>query len=286
MSSEDHRNNDHNSSVSTLPEDALGFPHNRLTDDEGFSFATTPIRNVAGRLYGTGGFYQIPNNDTIVITCKHVIDFMIDENQDNEYFYYEVRTTVQMVRQVRFQRSEIRMYPKEDLVMILVRNIDFETYEITCINPMFMWDDTRLRPDLYAMEAVMMFGYPAGLCDEHHNSLPLIRSGYTASHPGVNVENEPPGRLNITGYTCDSGAPVMIATHIMYLDRKTSGLVTGCRGTIFLGVYTGGFHTHIKCKDDEPELPMAVGDYVKSKVLNDILQWPPYEYEKLEPEQN
>ena len=54
MSSEDHRNNDYNTSVSTLPEDALGFPHNRLTDDEKFSFATTPIRNVAGRLYGTG----------------------------------------------------------------------------------------------------------------------------------------------------------------------------------------------------------------------------------------
>lgn len=58
------------------------------------------------------------------------------------------------------------------------------------------------------------------------------------------------------------------------------------RYDLFRGVYRGGFHTHIKCKDDEPELPMAVGDYVKSKVLNDILQWPPYEYEKLEPEQN
>ena len=250
----------------------LNFPERRVTIDEKTSFATTPIRNFAGDIYGTG-FYFV-SNQIVVITCLHVIDKMIRHNPDKDEFSYEVRISIKGTRRKLFKKADIFIHPTEDLVAIVVSGIDFEHIPITALTPSDVCRDEMLLQQLSVVEMITLFGYQAAIYDEA-NSLPTVRVGYTASHPGLDIDNKPHGRLNIAAYKGDSGSPVLLAPQNISYNNEKGGIFLGLRSAAFLGIYTGSY------RDNGTVHTMALGHYVKAKSL--ITSWEPYKYLAVRP---
>ncbi|MBI2298156.1 MAG: trypsin-like peptidase domain-containing protein [Armatimonadetes bacterium] len=95
----------------------------------------------------------------------------------------------------------------------------------------FMASEAELTA-LSALERVFMVGYPSGLYDQTHN-LPLLRHGYTSSHPAVDFGGEPVALADIACFPGSSGSPVFVQKQGVWSVPK--GVAMGDR-THLLGV--------------------------------------------------
>ena len=291
MSGNNTATGDYNFSANALPKGTLGFPETLDGTDERLAFSTTPIR-YADEIYGTGFFLQPTGGPIFVVTCGHVMTEIIEAHPSQDMFSYELRLRNGEVRQQKFGISDILMHQdgqqQVDLVAIRVPGTGLGL-KICRLNLGMIADDLSLKATRFMMETVMMFGYPTGLYDVT-NSLPLMRIGHTASHPGIDFNADPEGRLNITGYHVDSGAPVFLVPRSSFYNKVTKQhlSVVGDIPYVFLGIYYGGesTHSHYGFKDipddDKLDSPMAIGCYLKAKLLRGIQQWVPYVYEKMD----
>ena len=96
--------------------------------------------------------------------------------------------------------------------------------------------DTEKLEDLFAMEEVVMVGYPIGLSDEY-NHKPVIRRGITSSHPCKDYQDKKETLLDIASYPGSSGSPVFILNQGSFQSQK--GLMIGNR-VYLLGILYGG----------------------------------------------
>ncbi len=60
-----------------------------------------------------------------------------------------------------------------------------------------------------AVEDVLMIGYPDGLWDGANN-YPIVRSGITATHPGIDFEGRPEVAVDMACFKGSSGSPVVL----------------------------------------------------------------------------
>ena len=86
--------------------------------------------------------------------------------------------------------------------------------------------------ELFAIEDVIMAGYPDGIWDSVNN-LPIMRKGITAIHPKFDFEGRKEILIDIACFNGSSGSPVVILNQASYPTRRA--LVAGSR-LIFLGI--------------------------------------------------
>ena len=87
--------------------------------------------------------------------------------------------------------------------------------------------------NLFAIEEVIMVGYPRGISDEY-NHKPIVRRGITASHPKKDFQGKKETLLDITVFPGSSGSPVFICNHGVYSTMETTYI--GCPRVLLLGV--------------------------------------------------
>lgn len=135
-------------------------------------------------------------------------------------------------------------------------------------------DDTLAA--LSAMEEVVMVGYPIGLWDSANN-FPILRHGYTATHPATDYQGKPRGLVDMACFPGSSGSPILIVNEGTY--PSSGGIVMGIR-TLFLGVLFAGpvfradgsvevvnIPTH-SVAVARTEIPTHLGYYVKASQLH------------------
>lgn len=89
---------------------------------------------------------------------------------------------------------------------------------------------------LFAVEDVLMVGYPKGLWDELHN-YPLMRRGITATHPAVDFKGKSEMVIDAACFPGSSGSPVLILDQGAYATKN--GTIVGTR-ILLLGVLARG----------------------------------------------
>ena len=90
--------------------------------------------------------------------------------------------------------------------------------------------------DLFAIEEIVMVGYPIGLSDRY-NHKPIVRRGITASHPKNNYQGKREILIDMACFPGSSGSPVFVLNE--GLVKTFEGVSVGNR-IFLLGVLYGG----------------------------------------------
>jgi hypothetical protein len=197
---------------------------------------------------GTGFFFmdtrQKDNTLDIVVTNKHVIEghsaglltlhaFNLGNPPPND-------SHVEVFIDNNFEQSWIHHPdPNVDLCAMPAKEITDQLpggrgqFHASISSDNIISDELLLTCDV--VEDVLMIGYPIGLWDDV-NSLPIVRRGITASHPGVNYRGRSETVIDIATFQGSSGSPVFIPAR---KETNKPGAADGPKD-VFLGVLHGG----------------------------------------------
>lgn len=95
---------------------------------------------------------------------------------------------------------------------------------------------------LFAIEDVVMVGYPDGISDTY-NHKPIVRRGITSSHPYKDYQGKKEVLLDMACYHGSSGSPVFLLNQGSYATHE--GLMVGNR-MYLLGVLYGGLELNAR----------------------------------------
>jgi hypothetical protein len=109
------------------------------------------------------------------------------------------------------------------------------------VDKSFTYDDESLNA-LTAVENVLMVGYPIGLDDDVH-SLPLVRSGITATHPAIDYRGKRQGVVDMACFPGSSGSPVFLYDSGVYFDKPRGSMKTGSRQALLGVLFAAPHHT-------------------------------------------
>ena len=204
---------------------------------------------------GTGFFYKFFDTDTssvpVIITNKHVIKDASygklvfttitddDELLDNHHF---------IIRMAGFEAAWFN-HPDIDVDLCAMPLIHCWN-EAKKVNKTLFYAPLgkQLIPNqedlnnMFALEEILMIGYPNGIWDSVNNK-PLLRRGITATHPKFDYNGKKEIMIDAACFPGSSGSPVFLFNEHSYFDRKTGRLIAGTR-MILLGVlYAGPQHT-------------------------------------------
>lgn len=251
------------------------------TPDERLCFSTTPILQLdSSKVLGTGFFFRKNVNEkkhykVFLITAKHVLE-------ESDKFSYFLRTTDNVLKAFSFAQNVIIQAPND----ADVAGVDI-TSEVVSLGEQFrnvlvpsdlIKDNETLLKEYPALNPVMLYGYPTGLFDDV-TYFPLIRTGFTAFHPGLNYKGAEEGRLNIANYEVDSGAPVFTMPQSMQYSKSLKAQVAGGLPMVFLGIHHEGYSTHSHLglneatEEDGMDEQMNIASYIKASILESILDW-------------
>lgn len=249
-----------------------------------FLYNTIKINTTNGS--GTGFFFSFIDDRKrecpILITNKHVIN-----NNENEKVKLKLHVTDDDFKEwsnLTFN-LEARWYfhPTQDLCFTYVhpietlveKNFGKKVFYFP-ISEKLIYDNKKLQ-ELYALEEILMTGYPFGLWDEENN-FPIFRKGITASHPAYNFNGEENiGLVDIPIFGGNSGSPIYIYNETGYSDKKGNRYLG--KRIIFLGVIYQEYSFNIKGEVETIEIPkenithkvrIDVGRYIKA---NEILKF-------------
>ncbi|MHA1252866.1 MAG: S1 family peptidase [Candidatus Helarchaeota archaeon] len=256
------------------------------TITEKLLFSTIRLQTSQG--VGTGFYFlfELDNNKKVpvFITNKHVIS----KSNEKVSFSLHFAKNDQPLKDVITVAFEIEwiFHNKYDLAFTfanpLLKQIKQTFGKDVFVIPLtedLIWDNERLK-SLTAVENVLMYGYPIGLYDKE-NVLPLIRSGVTASHPGIDFCGEKIGVVDMACFPGSSGSPILIVNEGSYTNEKKRSLVIGSR-IVFLGIlfrspiYNSEGKIVIKDIPTRQEVlsitPQMInlGYYIKSEVILDF----------------
>lgn len=257
----------------------------KLTDiTEELLFCTTRILTETGSC-GTGFFvnFNIDGNSVpVIITNKHVLQYKQDTNFSIILHFASADNEVAENITFNAKRSKWLFHPKFDLCCFpfnpILENIYNQTGRKTFykfITEDLICDDDKLK-SLTAFERVIMIGYPMGLYDTKNN-LPLLRNGYTSSHPMLDFQEEGYGVVDMACINGSSGSPIFIFNDSAYRQKGTNGLNLGGR-LLFLGILFAGPELprdgEIVTVDNlgirtvsRTNIPINLGYYIKSKEI-------------------
>ena len=129
----------------------------------------------------------------------------------------------------------------------------------------------------FAVEEVLMTGYPIGLWDKRHN-LPLTRAGITATHPNVNYNGREEFVIDVAVFPGSSGSPVV--QYNRGAIYQNSGITFGERFKL-IGIayaipeYTSKGEVEVvkiptEVKPDKVNMPTNLGYIIKAKKILDF----------------
>lgn len=216
---------------------------------ERVSFLTTRITcsDAYGKeSVGTGFFFSYQVRGTLehfLVTNKHVVKKSITGSfrvHPSETIEGKIQPSIYEF--VRFDfgpyKDEWFPHPEKsiDLCVLPFSNVKRSSHAgrklyIIPLKSEQIWTDEKLQT-LSANEQVLMVGYPLGLFDEV-TTLPILRRGYTAFHPGLEYQYQPQGLLDMAVFPGSSGSPVITVSDGIFKDGKTTRI--GERN-IFLGI--------------------------------------------------
>ncbi len=256
-------------------------PELRSSTENWLMYSTAPIRDSCSKVQGTGFFFSTSADKRVIllVTCAHVIEdcyktWMNSKSRPDYIATIFIHSgdgkgrVKSKGREIKILTDACRRHPKLDLAYIILQDVKQTDAYNVIIQSTFIPDDEDWRKRYGAAEKVLMPGYPHGLMDEM-NQLPLLRTGITASHPGVPFDGEPEGRTNIFCYHGDSGAPV-------FVHRKDQS-----QPLLLLGIHAEGFDSTCKPNerfefDDSPGRQFPLGTYVRATALADATTWPTF----------
>jgi len=198
---------------------------------------------------GTGFIVNLCHNEEaqthipVVITNEHVVKNSIQTTfefckatNDDEPIDNECVT-------VTFSGNPWLHHPDKDVdLCCLALAPKLKALSVDKQNVFYMPLETSLIPteeileSLFAIEDVVMVGYPIGLAD-HYNHKPIIRRGITASHPKYDYQGKKETLIDMACFPGSSGSPVFILNEGLVVNNRTVSV--GDR-IIFLGVLYGG----------------------------------------------
>jgi hypothetical protein len=244
----------------------------------------TTIRLEIGDTRATGFIFDPSDNNSnpMIITNRHVIEEMKTSLEVKFYLHFVENGEISPKFLEVVMESQWFVHPEHDLVSCPLKTIlahvvsqgmtpYYQSITHTHIPTQEQLDN------LNASEEVIMIGYPNGLWDEANN-LPILRKGYTASHPAYNFRNSTQ-QLDIDGYgvvdmACfpgSSGSPIFILNENGYYDKMLGKHVMGSTRIIFLGVlFKGPLFIQQTIKEDHTPLMMNLGYYIRASKVVDI----------------
>ena len=209
------------------------------------SMILSTIRVVTNKSTGTGFFFTFSEDQNgrfipAIVTNRHVVQgtdvgqltFTIEQTNKDDF-------TVHETVHINSLQSFIMYHPDPnvDLAIILLSTIINNLQQqgkvplIVYLNKDNIPKEHEIR-NLFAIEDVIVIGYPNGLWDTTNN-LPIIRKGITATDIRKNFCNEAKFLIDCAIYPGSSGSPVFVYNQGSYATEK--GTVIGSRA-IFVGV--------------------------------------------------
>lgn len=240
--------------------------------DERFLYAITPIREAEGNqtIIGTGFFFK--SSETLyLVTAKHVLldlkKFIIEFHTSNPYNLENF--TVQ-------DHTLLAPDNTTDVCAVKLDVTGCNGLQFTWFGKEHLMTDDKLLETFTSLTSVAMSGYPTGLYDDH-NHLPIYRTGFTASHPGLKYKGLPEGIVNVSNFECDSGSPICHFPQSIEFSKKETAQVAGGLPFCLLGIHHEGYDTHstLGLTDIEEENPeqMQLAKYVIANLLSSIEIW-------------
>lgn len=233
-----------------------------VTVDEQLLYAVTPLFTDGddGKICGTGFFLRLDQENVYLVTAAHVA---CEPSLFFELHVQDSNLVRRSTKKIAIETTHWHFHPSQDLAALRLREVkEGHSFFRAVLLPNAT--DEQLRVIFPALVNVIMAGYPNRIWDENHG-LPLLRSGSTSTHPGLDFNGTPEGRLNLTALPADSGAPVF--SHSQFPNQKSLvALALGKAVTIpdflLLGVHIGA----------EERAP-GISRYVKAKELITISTW-------------
>ncbi len=192
--------------------------------------------------------FLIENKMTLfLVTNKHVIKDGIEgtlllhaQENDQPSLGKVVRVSIHNFEQQWFGHPEenidVAIMP---LMLILKRLEDQGTpVFIRAIAPSLIPSPEELAEDIDAVEDVVFIGYPNDIYD-HHNLIPIVRKGTTATPPSIDFEGNPTFLVDASVFPGSSGSPVLLCNIGSY-SPKGRGLKISSR-IFFLGILASVF---------------------------------------------
>lgn len=177
----------------------------------------------------------ITNNHVVANSVKTVFEFCVADDDGNPIDNQSFTLVYEGNSWIRHPDSSV------DLCCLLLAEALNELRRKS-IKIFYIPLETDLIPShedleqLFAMEDVVMVGYPIGLSDTY-NHKPVIRRGITSSHPKKDYQGKKETLLDMACYPGSSGSPVFILNQGIYPTADGLVLVTEY---IFLGCFMEG----------------------------------------------
>ena len=224
-----------------------------LSSTEMFTYSTTRIEcedRFGNKSTGTGFFFKFkeinPNSfDPVLITNKQVIKgafkgkFTLNRaNKDGQPIDEEkINFEIENFENVWISHSDNDV----DLCFLPIGQI-LNDVKSKGENPFFIAFEKSLIPNretidsLFAVEDIIMIGYPNGIWDQHNNK-PIIRKGITATNPRIDYNGKKEFLIDAACFPGSSGSPILINNDMMYTNK----IGTYMKGRIlFLGILYAG----------------------------------------------
>jgi Trypsin-like peptidase domain len=236
---------------------------------------------------GTGFYFSFNfDHDTIpvIVTIAHSIrechtgTLRFKSYSDEKINYGDLL----VIKIDQFESKWIK-HKTEDLAILPlspVREEVFKYYQKTPYSVSFSESDIpndTILNNLFAIEDVLMIGYPKGLSDDS-NDLPIVRKGLTATPVYINYKNRDWFLLDIPIYAGSSGSPVCLFNMGTYADKEANLHFSGRLYLLGIAVESNNYTAigHTTKKDSIPELevkidlPFDVAKIIKAKCLLDF----------------
>ena len=257
-----------------------------VTAAEHFLFMT--LRIETERSVGTGFIFEQKWKDpktgseltgNFLVTNKHVI-----ADADKGTIRFTLRTDDDSGPElgkwfdVNIDRRQWKWWaghPVEDVdIAVFPLNPILEILKKRRVNPFFSVVDAKLLPenspfgDLNALERILFVGYPNGVYDASNN-LPVIRSGITATAPGVDYEGRPRFLIDASVFPGSSGSPIFAYDRGAWLSG-TSDWTVGSERVVFLGVLASVLYRELAGSLEFRDIPTATQAVPVNKEMIDL----------------
>ncbi len=238
---------------------------------------------------GTGSYFNFKIGEftvPVIITNKHVINYNPSEITTFLLHTKDMNGDPDGNIEITYQANWI-FHDQKDLCYCYLNPILTEIERQFGKSIFYATNDFSIIPsneqlmDLNALEELVMVGYPIGLWDARNN-FPIFRKGYTASHPGIDFNEDGIGLADMACFPGSSGSPIYILNEGAYRDKRGNSyfgksriyligfLVSGPTLNANGDIVIQNIPTQQKFTTNTPVM-VNLGYYIKSSELNNFV---------------
>ena len=215
------------------------------TPSEKLMYST--VRLSIGNTCGTGFFYKLDTDKkTIIVVSNRHLAENVNSLEDLDFSKSSITQKTEFLihlddgnNQSFYEDITWFLHPTQDLAFFDLSSVLNKHPLPTNKNYYYIPVSSASIPsqntldNLFAIEDVVMLGYPNGLYDTVNN-YPIFRTGKTGSHPAIDYNGEKKALLDVSCVPGSSGSPVFILDE-GWIRYKNGALAQGNR-VLFLGV--------------------------------------------------